>query len=165
MKWVVTKKEFEDVIDWIERLEMATKFWNYDEVKLFKIARFNLKGKVKEWYKHIELALIGLGSSKGYHGTKYGVLDPKEIRINFDAIMQEPRQWVQLYYDRLEKLLYYKGENQRGGIETMVFVCIGAENKLYMLLEIIHMELLLDDALEVEKVLGELGETPYEAFK
>jgi hypothetical protein len=27
------------------------------------------------------------------------------------------------------------------------------------------MEVLLDDALKVEKVLGELGETPYEPFK
>ncbi len=37
------------MIDWIERLEMVTKVWNYDEVKLFKIARFNLRGKVREW--------------------------------------------------------------------------------------------------------------------
>jgi hypothetical protein len=46
-----------------------------------------------------------LGCCKGCHGAKYGVLDPKEIRVNFDVIKQEPRQWVQLYYDRLKKLL------------------------------------------------------------
>jgi hypothetical protein len=47
---------FENMIDWIERLEMATKVQNYNEVKLFKIVHLNLRGKVKEWYKHIELA-------------------------------------------------------------------------------------------------------------
>lgn len=39
-------KEFEDVIEWIERLEMVTQVRNYDEIKLFKITRLNLKGKV-----------------------------------------------------------------------------------------------------------------------
>jgi len=47
---------FEDVINWIERLEMAIEVWNYDEIKLFKIIHLNLRGKAKEWYKHIELA-------------------------------------------------------------------------------------------------------------
>jgi nicotinamide mononucleotide adenylyltransferase len=98
-------KEFEDVINWIERLEMATKVWNYDEAKLFKIAHFNLRGKVKEWYKHIELAYTNWVALKAAMEQKYGALDPKEIRVKFDAIKQEPRQWMQLYYDRLEKLL------------------------------------------------------------
>jgi hypothetical protein len=48
---------FENVIDYIERLEMVTKVQNYNEVKLFKIVHLNLRGKVKEWYKHIELVL------------------------------------------------------------------------------------------------------------
>jgi hypothetical protein len=47
---------FENVIDWIERLEMVTKVQNYDEVILFKKIHLNLRGKVKEWYKCIELA-------------------------------------------------------------------------------------------------------------
>jgi len=79
------------VIDWIERLEMATKVWNYNEIKLFKIVCFNLRGKVKEWYKHIELALTYWAILKAAVEQKYGVLDPKEIRLKFDAIKQEPR--------------------------------------------------------------------------
>lgn len=46
--WV---RKFEDVVNWVERLEMATKVCNYDEIKLFKIACLNMKGKAKEWYK------------------------------------------------------------------------------------------------------------------
>jgi hypothetical protein len=42
---------FENVIDWFERLEMATEVQNYTEVKLFNIIHLNLKGKMKEWYK------------------------------------------------------------------------------------------------------------------
>jgi hypothetical protein len=34
---------FEDVIDWIERLEMAIELQNYNEIKLFKIIHLNLK--------------------------------------------------------------------------------------------------------------------------
>jgi hypothetical protein len=30
-------KEFEDVTNWTERLEMATEVCGYDEIKLFKI--------------------------------------------------------------------------------------------------------------------------------
>jgi hypothetical protein len=36
---------FEDVIDWIEKLEMAIEIQNYNEIKLFKIAPFNLRGR------------------------------------------------------------------------------------------------------------------------
>jgi hypothetical protein len=41
-------KEFEDVHDWVERLEMATKVRGIDEQKLFKIGRLNLRNKSKE---------------------------------------------------------------------------------------------------------------------
>jgi len=34
---------------------------------------------------------------------KHKVVDPKEIKMRFDVIKQEPKQWVQLYFDRLEK--------------------------------------------------------------
>jgi hypothetical protein len=37
--------------------------------------------------------------------VKYGVYDGEELRVKMDAIRQDPRQWVQLYYDKLEHLL------------------------------------------------------------
>jgi hypothetical protein len=39
------KKKFEDVIDWIERLEMVIEIQNYNEIKLFKIVPLNLRGR------------------------------------------------------------------------------------------------------------------------
>jgi hypothetical protein len=46
-------KEFEDVHDWVDRLEMATKVREIDEQKLFKIGMLNLGGKSKDWYKKL----------------------------------------------------------------------------------------------------------------
>jgi hypothetical protein len=53
-----------------------------------------LKGKVKEWYKHIELVLTYWVALKVAMEQKYRTLDPKKIRVKYDAIKQEPRQWV-----------------------------------------------------------------------
>jgi len=39
--------DLEDVFDWVERLQMAVEVQEYDEEKLFKIARLNLCNKVK----------------------------------------------------------------------------------------------------------------------
>jgi hypothetical protein len=49
-------KEFEDVHDWVERLEMAVEMKGIDELKLFKIGRLNLRNKSKEWFKKLAIA-------------------------------------------------------------------------------------------------------------
>ncbi len=49
-------KEFEDVLDWMEWLEMAFEVRGYDEMKLFKITKFNLQGKAKDWFKKLQHA-------------------------------------------------------------------------------------------------------------
>ncbi len=41
--------------------------------------------------------------------TKYGVYDGEELRVKMDAIRQELKQRIQLYYDRLEPL-FVKGK-------------------------------------------------------
>jgi len=46
-------KEFENILDWTKRLEMAFKVQGYDEVKLFKIAKLHLWGKAKNWFKKL----------------------------------------------------------------------------------------------------------------
>ncbi len=43
-------KEFEDVHDQVEGLEMAKKVGGIDELKLFKISELNLQCKSKEWF-------------------------------------------------------------------------------------------------------------------
>ncbi len=49
-------KDMEDVFDWIKRMWMATKVWELDEEKLFKIVKLNLKGKAWYWYRWLDLA-------------------------------------------------------------------------------------------------------------
>jgi hypothetical protein len=41
-------KEFEDVLDWMEWLEMAFEVHGCDEMKLFKIGNLSLQGKAKD---------------------------------------------------------------------------------------------------------------------
>jgi hypothetical protein len=42
-------KKFEDVHDWVERLEMVVEVRGIYEHKLFKIGMLNLREKSKEW--------------------------------------------------------------------------------------------------------------------
>ncbi len=44
----------EDVFDWTKRLQMDVKVRKLDEDKLFKIAKFNLKGKAQDWYCRLD---------------------------------------------------------------------------------------------------------------
>jgi hypothetical protein len=72
---------FENVIDWIERLEMITNVHNYNDVQLFKIIHLNLKEKAKEWYKDIELAPTYWATLKATMEQRYRAIDSKEIRV------------------------------------------------------------------------------------
>jgi hypothetical protein len=48
--------------------------------------------------------------------AKYGVYDGEEVRIKMDSVKQEPRQCVQIYYNRLECLVVKgKPSMQKGG--------------------------------------------------
>jgi predicted house-cleaning noncanonical NTP pyrophosphatase (MazG superfamily) len=48
-------KEFEDVHDWVERVEMTAEVIMINEKKLFKTREFNLKGELKEWFKKMAI--------------------------------------------------------------------------------------------------------------
>jgi hypothetical protein len=48
--------DHEDVNDWVERLTMAAKFWDLNLDKLYKIAKLNLSGRAKEWFKKLIFA-------------------------------------------------------------------------------------------------------------
>jgi hypothetical protein len=47
----------EDVNDWVERLTMVVKVKDLNVNKVFKIAKLNLRGRAKEWFKKLNLAL------------------------------------------------------------------------------------------------------------
>ncbi len=47
-------RDMEDVFDWTKGLQMVIKVKELDENKLFKIVKFNLKGKVQDWYYRLD---------------------------------------------------------------------------------------------------------------
>jgi hypothetical protein len=47
-------QDCEDVNDWAERLTMAAKVRDLVPDKLFKIAKLNLRGHAKEWFRRLQ---------------------------------------------------------------------------------------------------------------
>jgi len=45
--------DHEDVNDWAERLSMAAEVQDLNADKLFKIAKLNLRGTAKEWFRRL----------------------------------------------------------------------------------------------------------------
>ncbi len=105
-------REFEDVHDQVERLEMAPKVHGIDELKLFKIGKFNMKGKSKEWLKKLTIVPTDWWTMKATMLLKYGTND-KEVRTKLGLIKQELKQRVHVYYDNIEKL-FVRGKHKDG---------------------------------------------------
>jgi hypothetical protein len=51
-------RDHDDVNDWAERLTMVVEVWDLNVNKLFKIAKLNLRGRAKEWFRELNLAPI-----------------------------------------------------------------------------------------------------------
>ncbi len=49
-------REYKDVTDWAERLTMAAEVRDLTPDKLFKIAKLNLRGRAKEWFRRLQPA-------------------------------------------------------------------------------------------------------------
>jgi hypothetical protein len=95
---------------------------------------------------------------------KYGNIDANDIHMKMDVIKQEPRERVQKYFERMDKL-FRKGQIQ--DVEQRRFLArLRREiRKLCVIRVFVDIEKLVGAAIEVEKVLGELGETPYEPLR
>jgi len=102
-------RDHEDVNDWVERLTMATEVRNLNADKLFKIMKLNLRGRAKEWFKRLQPAPTDWAKLRTLIVQKYGDVDVNDIRMKLDAIKQEPKERVQKYYERLDKL-FQKGQ-------------------------------------------------------
>jgi hypothetical protein len=95
---------------------------------------------------------------------KYGNVDADDIRMKMDAIKQEPKERVQKYFERLDKL-YRKGKVQDVEQRRRFLARLRPEiRKLCVVRTFADIEELVGAAIEVERVLAELGETPYEPF-
>ncbi len=103
-------RDHEDVNDWAERLTMAAEVWDLNADKLSKIVKLNLKGRAKEWFRRLQPALANWVELKNLIVQKYGDIDVDDIRMKLDAIKQEPKERVQKYCERFDKLF------QRGRI-------------------------------------------------
>jgi hypothetical protein len=101
-------RDHEDVNDWAERLTMAIEVRDLNGNKLFKIAKLNLRGQAKEWFKRLQPAPANWAELRTLIVQKYGDVDADDIRMKLDAIKEEPKERVQKYFERLDKF-FQKG--------------------------------------------------------
>ncbi len=97
-------RDHEDVNDWAERLAMAAEVRDLNGDKLFKIAKLNLRGRAKEWFKWLQSAPADWMELRTLIVQKYGDVDVDDIKMKLDAIKQEPKERVQRYFERLDRL-------------------------------------------------------------
>jgi hypothetical protein len=96
---------------------------------------------------------------------KYGSIDVDGIRIKMDVIKQESRERVQTYFGRLDKM-FRKGQIPDVEQRRRFLARLRPEiRKMCVLRVVADIEELVAAAIEVERVLGELGETPFEPLK
>jgi len=96
--------------------------------------------------------------------TKYGVYNGEELKVKMDAIRQELKIWVQLYYDKLERLLV-KGEIFYAKRRRFMAHLRPKIRKLFVVHTYTDMNELLVVAIEVEKVFGKIKETSFKPLK
>jgi hypothetical protein len=158
-------REYEDVSDWVERLTMAAEVRDLNADKLFKIAKLNLRGRAKEWFRRLQPALADWAELKTLIVQKYGGIDADDIRMKLDAIKQEPKERVQKYFECLDKL-FQRGQILDAEQRRRFLARLRPEiHKLCVVRTFADIEELVGAATEVERVLGELGETPFELLK
>ncbi len=83
---------------------MAAEVRDLNVDKLFKIAKLNLKGRAKQWFKKLNHAPTNWIKLCTQIMQKYGNIDVDDIWLKLDAIKQEPKENVQKYYERMDKL-------------------------------------------------------------
>jgi len=157
-------QDHEDVNDWAERLTMVAKVRDLNIDKLFKITKPNLRGKAKEWFKRLQPAPADWVELRTLIVQKYGDVDADDIRMKLDAIKQEPKERVQKYYKRLDKL-FQKGRIQDTEQKRFLARLRPEIQKLCVVRTFTDIEELVGAATELERVLGELRETPYEPLR
>jgi hypothetical protein len=97
-------RDHEDVTDWAERLTMATKVRDLTPDKLFKIAKLNLRGRAKDWFRRLQPVPNDWTELRILMIQIYGNIDADDIRMKMDVIKQETRECVQTYFGRLDKM-------------------------------------------------------------
>jgi hypothetical protein len=99
-------RDHEDVNDWAERLIIAAKVWDLNANKLFKIAKLNLRGRAKEWFKKLQLTPIEWNELWALITHKYGDVNEDDIIMKLDTIKQDFKERVYKYFERLDKFFH-----------------------------------------------------------
>ncbi len=158
-------REYENITDWAERLTMAAEVRDLTPDKLFKIAKLNLRGRAKDWFRRLQPVPTDWIELRTLMIQKHGNIDADDIRMKMDAIKQKPKERVQRYFERLDKL-FRKGQIQDVEQRRRFLARLRPEiRKLCVVRNFADIEELVGAAIEVERVLGELGETPFEPLK
>ncbi len=79
-------QDHEDVGDWAERLTMAAEVRDYNVDKLFKIAKLNLRGRAKEWFRRLQPTPVDWADLRNQMVQKFGNIDVDDIRMRMDVI-------------------------------------------------------------------------------
>jgi hypothetical protein len=157
-------RDHEDVNDWAERLTMVAEVRDLTANKLFKIAKLNLWGRAKEWFRRLQPVPADWTELRTLMVQKYGNVDADDIRMKMDAIKQEPKERVQKYFERLDKL-FREGQIQDVEQKRRFLARLRPKiRKLCVVRTFADIEELVGATTEVERVLGELEETPYESL-
>jgi hypothetical protein len=88
-------RDHEDVLDWAERLSMAAEVHDLNVDKLFKIARLNLRGRARDWFRKLQPAPVDWVEMRTLILQKYGKVDTNDIHTKLDVIRQESKERVQ----------------------------------------------------------------------
>jgi len=158
-------RDHEDVNDWAEWLTMAAEVRDLNADKLFKITKLTLWGRAKEWFKKLQPMPADWAELRVLIMQKYGRVDDDDIRMKLDAIKQEPKERVQKYFERLDKL-FQKGKIPDAEQKRRFLVKLRPEiRKLCIVRTFADVEELVGATTELERVLGELGEIPFKPLK
>jgi hypothetical protein len=97
-----------------------------------------LRGKTKEWFKKFVTTLADWPAMKVAMLLKCGIVDKEEVRAKLDQIKQEPKQKVQAYHNKMEKL-FTRGKLEDAKKENTSF-CLGfvLKSESYVLCEIMQ---------------------------
>ncbi len=96
---------------------------------------------------------------------KYGNIDADDIQMKMDAVKQKPKERVHKYFELLDKL-FRKGKVKDVEQKKRFLARLRLEiRKLCVVRVFVDIEELVGAAVEVERVLGKLGETPFEPLK
>jgi len=149
-------RDHEDINDWAERLTMAIEVRDLNANKLFKIAKLNLRGRAKEWFRRLQPAPAAWVELRNLIVQKYGDVDANDIRMKLDAIKQEPKERVQKYFERFDKL-FQRGRIQDAEQRRRFLARLRPEiQNLCVVRTFTDIEKLVGAATELEGVLGEL---------